>query len=112
MVSWVRLPVVPFSKMVKEAIIILSFILGFLIDFFWARLVRGWHLEKKNYIKMIFWKVRIHHNILGYASVVIGIFWNGIILIPAGLGVIIGHATRKGEPVWFIEKAKDNQKHL
>ncbi len=51
----------------QEAVTILGgFVLGYLIDAGWARIVRGVHLERRNYKKFIVGRFRIHHNVLGY----------------------------------------------
>jgi len=92
--------------MMDLIIIALSFITGYLIDFIWARILRGMNLKKKRYKKIVLGGFRIHHNLIGYSLVVIGLFYLQLVLIPLGMGMIIGHAIRKGEPILFIERTR------
>ena len=75
-----------------------------MIDYSWARVVRGMHLEKKNYKKLIVKKIRIHHNVIGYILVIFGFFYYPLILIPAGIGMIVGHGIRDRGLFWFAER--------
>lgn len=91
--------------MVNEVLtIIFSFLLGYLIDNSWARVVRGRHLERKNYKKLIVKKIRIHHNVIGYILVIIGFFYYPLILVSIGIGMIVGHGIRDRGLFWFVEK--------
>jgi hypothetical protein len=79
-----------------------AFALGFLLDALWARLVRGVRLERERYPRVVLGRLRVHHNVVGYVAVVVGMFrWPGL-LIPFGLGMIAGHGLRD-RLYWFIE---------
>lgn len=100
-----------FKKMVNDILVIaLSFIAGYFIDWLWARLVRGFKLEKKKFKKMVFGNIRIHHNVVGYVLVLIGLFYYSMVLIPMGLGMIIGHGRRDRGLYWFVEPLKKSQR--
>lgn len=79
-----------------------AFVGGFLIDAAWARALRGVHLEREDYPKLVMGRYRIHHNVVGYLLLVIGLWTHPWILIPAGLGIIVGHRTRD-RLLWFLE---------
>jgi hypothetical protein len=80
-----------------------AFALGYATDDLWARLVRGFRLEREDYPKAVVAGWRVHHNVVGYLLVVAGTLWRPILLIPAGLGVIVGH-RRRDRLWWFVER--------
>ena len=86
----------------KAAAVVGAFVIGYLIDAAWARLVRGFRLERQHYRTFVLGKYRVHHNVVGYVAVLVGLFLYPILLIPLGLGMIVGHGTRDGS-LWFIE---------
>jgi hypothetical protein len=87
----------------KGALALGALALGFAIDDVWARVVRGVHLQRERYPKLILGKYRVHHNVVGYAAILAGLFWYPIVLVPLGLGMIIGH-RRRDRLFWFIER--------
>jgi len=92
------------APMTRRAMLaLLAFGVGVLVDQAWARLVRGFHLERPEYPKMILGRYRIHHSVVGYAAVVAGVFVYPGVLIPLGIGLILSHGMRDG-PLWFIER--------
>jgi len=76
---------------------------GLLVDTVWARLVRGWHLERPEYPKVVFGHYRIHHNVVGWIALLVGVVYEPWILVPFGLGMIIGHRIRD-RLFWFVER--------
>jgi hypothetical protein len=80
-----------------------AFILGYLIDSTWARLVRGLHLERERYPRLVLGNVRVHHNVAGYVAILAGLVVYPTVLIPLGLGIIVGHGLRD-RLFWFIER--------
>jgi hypothetical protein len=80
-----------------------AFFVGFGIDWTWARLVRGRRLQRTNYPRLILGSYRVHHSLVGYLAVLVGLFFYPAILIPLGLGIIVGHGRRDG-PWGFIER--------
>ncbi len=96
--------------MERDAIIIIvGFLIGYYLDYFWARVQRGMHLEKKEYYKFIFGEMRVHHNWIGYVMILFGFFWYPLILVPAGIGSIVGHRIRDNL-FWFIERVEKDIK--
>ena len=88
---------------VRESVTILgAFVLGYLMDAGWARIVRGAHLERRDYKKFIVGRFRIHHNVFGYVLVLCGFLAYPLILVPLGLGLIVGHRIRD-RLFWFVE---------
>jgi hypothetical protein len=81
-----------------------AFALGFAVDDLWARLVRGFRLEREDYPRAVVAGWRLHHNVVGYLLVVAGAVRRPILLIPAGLGMIVGH-RRRDRLWWFLERA-------
>jgi hypothetical protein len=81
-----------------------AFMVGYGIDWTWARVVRGRRLERTDYPRLILGTYRVHHSVVGYVAVVIGFFVFPALLIPLGLGIIVGHGRRDG-PWGFIERA-------
>jgi hypothetical protein len=75
---------------------------GLLIDALWARLVRGARLEREEYPRAIVGGWRIHHNVVGYGALLAGLFAYPAVLVPFGLGMIVGHAVR--DRLWFLER--------
>lgn len=95
----------PQAPITRRALLVgIAFAVGILIDTVWARLVRGVRLERENYPKFILGEYRVHHNVVGYLSVLAGLFVYPGLLIPLGLGMIVGHA-RRDRLIWFIERA-------
>ena len=84
---------------------LVNFVLGYLIDAGWARLVRGFRLEREDYKKFVLGNFRVHHNVTGYLLILVGIFVQPLLLIPLGLGIIVGH-RRRDRLVWVIERAQ------
>ena len=82
-----------------------AFVLGYAIDAVWARLVRGWRLERERYPRLVLGRFRIHHNVVGYAAIVAGFFAYPLLLVPLGLGMIVGHRVRD-RLFWFIERVE------
>ena len=88
---------------VQEAVTMLgAFVLGYLIDAGWARIVRGVRLERRNCKKFIVGRFRIHHNVLGYILLLCGFLAYPLFLVPLGLGIIVGHGIRD-RLFWFVE---------
>ena len=82
-----------------------AFALGLGVDTLWARAVRGWRLEREDYPRMVVGGWRIHHNVIGWALLVVGLFYGRLVLIPLGLGMIVGHRIRD-RLFWFAERAR------
>ena len=80
-----------------------AFVLGYAIDAIWARLVRGFRLERERYARLVIARYRVHHNVVGYAAILAGLFAYPMLLIPLGLGMIVGHGIRD-RLFWFIER--------
>ena len=80
-----------------------AFAIGFSIDAVWARVVRGLRLEREDYRKLVLGSFRIHHNVVGYLLVLIGLFFHPVVFVPMGLGMIVGHRVRD-RMFWFIER--------
>lgn len=81
-----------------------SFALGLLVDTAWARAVRGPRLEREEYPRVVVRGWRVHHNALGWAALVVGVFVYPLALVPFGLGMIVGHGLRD-RLFWFLEPA-------
>ena len=79
-----------------------ALLLGFVVDGAWARLVRGARLQRERYPTLVLGRYRVHHNVVGYLAVVVGIFLYPWLLVPFGLGMIVGHRMRD-RLFWFIE---------
>jgi hypothetical protein len=47
---------------------------------------------------------RVHHSVVGYLAVLLGIFLVPEVLIPLGLGIIVGHARR--DRLGFLERVR------
>jgi len=89
----------------SAAIAVGSFGVGLLVDTTWARAVRGVHLQREEYPKMILGHRRVHHNVVGYVLIVAGLFHYPLVLVPLGLGMIVGHRIRD-RLFWFIERVE------
>lgn len=81
-----------------------AFVLGYLIDAVWARMVRGVRLERDEYPRLVLGEVRVHHNVAGYLLIAVGVFVYPFVLIPLGLGIIVGHGVR--DRWWFVERVE------
>jgi hypothetical protein len=82
-----------------------AFAVGYGVDNLWARLVRGWHLERERYPKLLLGHYRIHHNVVGYAAILAGFLWRPGLMVPFGLGMIVGHRVRD-RLFWFVERVR------
>jgi len=82
-----------------------AFLLGLAIDDVWARLVRGFRLQREDYPRFVLGGFRVHHNVFGYVSILVGVFVFPALLIPLGLGMIVGH-RRRDRLYWFLERAE------
>lgn len=80
-----------------------AFAAGLAADEAWARLVRGVRLEREQYPTAVAGGWRIHHNVVGWLLLVAGAFRRPLLLIPAGLGMIVGH-RRRDRLWWFLER--------
>ncbi|HSH75179.1 MAG TPA: hypothetical protein VLA09_05830 [Longimicrobiales bacterium] len=80
-----------------------GFALGVLVDTGWARAVRGSRPEREDYPRVVVGRVRVHHNVVGYLLLLLGLFVRPIVLLPVGLGMIVGHGLRDGL-FWFLER--------
>lgn len=80
-----------------------AFAAGLLVDTVWARLVRGWRLDREEYPKMVLGRYRVHHNVVGWVALLAGIRFHPWILVPFGLGMIVGHRIRD-RLFWFVER--------
>jgi len=87
----------------RLATVVGAFAVGYLIDAVWARVVRGFRLEREEYPKMILGRYRVHHNVVGYLCLAVGLFYRPMVLIPLGLGMIVGHRMRD-RLFWFVER--------
>jgi hypothetical protein len=82
-----------------------SLALGLVADGAWARAVRGPRLERKQYPRLVVGRWRVHHNVLGWAALVAGAFVYPFVLVPFGLGMIVGHGLRD-RLFWFLERVR------
>ena len=82
-----------------------AFALGLLIDTAWARTVRGMRLERETYPRLVLGSYRVHHNVVGYVLVAFGLFRYPLVLVPLGVGMIVGHRMRD-RLFWFIERVE------
>jgi hypothetical protein len=87
----------------RALIVVGAFAVGYSVDWVWARLVRGPRLERESYPRAVLAGWRIHHNVVGYALLIAGAFTRPLVLIPAGLGMIVGH-RRRDRLWWFLER--------
>ena len=79
-----------------------AFAAGLGTDAVWARLVRGRRLDREEYPRFVLGPYRVHHSVVGYLAVVVGLVYQPLVLIPLGLGIIVGHGRRDR---WgFIER--------
>ena len=89
----------------KTAVGLGAFALGLLVDTGWARVVRGMRLERQDYPRVVVGRYRVHHNVVGYLLLVAGLFAYPVVLIPVGLGMIVGHGIRD-RLFWFVERVE------
>jgi len=88
-----------------------AFALGMLADSLWGRLVRGGGLTQRGAVDLeadppfVVGHWRIHHNVVGYALVFVGVFAYPVVLVPLGLGMIVGHGVRD-RLFWFAERVE------
>jgi hypothetical protein len=82
-----------------------AFGLGLLVDTVWARIVRGPRLERVDYPRFVVGDWRVHHNVVGYLLLVGGLLAYPLVLVPLGLGMIVGHGLRD-RLFWFMERAE------
>jgi hypothetical protein len=82
-----------------------AFALGLLVDTTWARAVRGLRLQREDYPRMIVGSWRVHHNVVGWALLVVGLFRYRLVVVPLGLGMIVGHGIRD-RLFWFLERVE------
>lgn len=83
--------------------VIAAFVVGYSVDWVWARLLRGGRLQRESYPTAVLAGWRVHHNVVGYLLVVAGLRWKPLALIPAGIGMIVGH-RRRDRLWWFLER--------
>jgi hypothetical protein len=93
------------AMITKSAIALGAFAGGFLVDAAWARAVRGPRLEREDYRRLVLGRFRVHHNVVGYVLVVVGLFVRPTVLVPLGLGMIVGHGLRD-RLFWFVERVR------
>jgi hypothetical protein len=60
-------------------------------------------LEREDYRRFVVGSYRVHHNVVGYLMLVVGLFAYPVVLIPLGLGMIVGHGIRD-RLFWFVER--------
>ena len=89
----------------RTGIVTGAFALGLLVDTTWARAVRGLRLEREGYPTMVVGSWRVHHNVVGWALLVVGLFRYPWVLVPLGAGMIVGHRIRD-RLFWFIERVE------
>ena len=89
----------------KAATAVAALAVGFLIDDAWARAVRGPRLQREDYPRLVLGRYRVHHNVVGWALLVVGFFALPWVLIPLGIGMIVGH-RRRDRLYWFLERAR------
>ena len=82
-----------------------AFAAGLVVDGVWARLVRGFRLQRADYPRMVIGGWRIHHNVVGWLAVAVGVLRYPLVLVPFGVGMIVGHRMRD-RLFWFIERAE------
>jgi hypothetical protein len=87
----------------RGASAVAAFGLGLLVDDVWARLVRGPRFEREEYRRVVVGRWRVHHNIAGYVLLAAGALTYRIVLVPLGLGMIVGHGLRD-RLFWFLER--------
>jgi len=87
----------------RTAIVAGAFVAGLAVDTLWARAGRGWRLQRADYPRMILGRWRVHHNVIGWALLAAGLFHKPLVLVPLGLGMIVGHRIRD-RLFWFIER--------
>ncbi|MGE0159860.1 MAG: hypothetical protein AB7T31_10660 [Gemmatimonadales bacterium] len=91
-------------RLAKPAAVVAGgFALGLATDELWARSVRGVDLARESYPRAIVGGWRVHHNVVGYVLLAAGWFWRPLLLVPAGIGMIVGH-RRRDRLWWFMER--------
>jgi len=70
------------------------FVFSFLIGYVTDSLIAFVTIKSKRKIKLS--GFRVHHNLFGYISILLGAFYHHTILIGFGLGIILGHKIRDG----------------
>ena len=89
----------------RAATAVAAFALGLLVDEGWARAVRGPRLEREDYPRMVLGAYRIHHNVVGWLLLAVGLLVVPWVLIPLGLGMIVEH-RRRDRLYWFLERVR------
>jgi hypothetical protein len=89
----------------KAATAVGAFGLGLLVDEGWARAVRGARLEREGYPRVTVGRYRVHHNVVGWMLLLVGVFAFPWVLLPLGLGMIVGH-RRRDRLFWFLERVE------
>ena len=89
----------------KAATAVAACAVGLLVDEAWARAVRGARLERESYPRLVVGRYRVHHNVVGWALLGVGLFALPWVLIPLGLGMIVGH-RRRDRLFWFLERVE------
>jgi hypothetical protein len=82
------------SGLAKSSTALAAFAAGFGIDALWARLVRGPRLERVEYPRVVVGGYRVHHSVVGYLALVVGAVYLPWVLVPLGLGIVVGHGRR------------------
>ena len=49
--------------------------------------------------------IQLHHNVVGYLLFVAALWVYPVVLVPLGLGMIVGH-RRRDRLFWFMERAE------
>lgn len=78
---------------------------GWLVDEAWARAVRGVRLEREDHPRLVLGRYRVHHNVVGWALLAGGLFALPWVLVPLGIGMIVGH-RRRDRLYWFLERVR------
>lgn len=80
-----------------------AFTAGLLVDAAWGAFTRRGGNDPNADPPFVVGGWRIHHNVVGYALVLVGVFAYPVVLIPLGLGMIVGHGIRD-RLFWFAER--------
>jgi len=80
-----------------------AFVAGVLIDAAWGRLTRRGGVDPDADPPFVIGAWRIHHNVVGYGLVLVGLLAYPVLRVPLGLGMIVGHGLRD-RLFWFAER--------